>query len=244
MRLLVSLLCATVLSSTNARACINDRDSDALAVQAQKLPDALRVITGRFERNPPRYYQMRAARVQAELAKNPRQLALYDDLGAALDRLGKSDEALRWMNRKRDLLPPYNAKDSANKEAWYRFYANAGTFRAHRWLHDGANVKTIDEMKSAREFIKRAIQIKPNAHFGREKYQLMAMDWIVSTKTKKTQNSLGTWIEMRDRWEFDSEEDPDTQIAAKQARRREAIEGLSGLVVWAPRGKASMFSRR
>jgi hypothetical protein len=33
--------------STSARACINDRDSDSLAVQAKKLPDTLRVITGR-----------------------------------------------------------------------------------------------------------------------------------------------------------------------------------------------------
>jgi len=74
------LLAATALP---ARACVNDRDSDSLATQARQLPETLRVITGRFERNPPLFYQMRIRRSLDELKTAPRQFGLYDDIGAA-----------------------------------------------------------------------------------------------------------------------------------------------------------------
>ncbi|BCM89153.1 hypothetical protein IAD21_00997 [Abditibacteriota bacterium] len=198
-----------------SRACMNDRDSDALVIQNKRLPDAIRVISGRFERNPPRYYQMRIARVEGELKSNPRHFGLYDDLAVAHDRLGDDGTAMRVMAQKRALLPAFNARDKALKEAWYRYFANDGTFRAHRFLHDGAKVARIGEMKQAREEIRRAIQIKPNAHFGRERVQLMVMDWIVARKQKKTSKTLGAWIEGRDGEKY----------------RHETAEGLAGLVV-------------
>jgi tetratricopeptide (TPR) repeat protein len=196
------VLLLPLLLVSGAQACINDRDSDSLAIQAKKLPDTLRVITGRFERNPPLYYQMRIRRSLALLKKNPRQFGLYDDIGAAYDRLHRSDEALGIMEKKRALLPPYSAKNPSVEEAWYRYYANAGTFRAHRWLGAGAKVQSLAEMKQARDYIKRAIQIKPNAHFGREKYQLMTMDWIIATRERKGSGAgrLGDWISKRDNW--------------------------------------------
>jgi tetratricopeptide (TPR) repeat protein len=175
---------------------------------------------------------------------------LYDDIGVALDRLHKSDEALQIMAKKRALLPPFDAKNSAMKEAWYRYYANAGTFRAHRFL--GAKKQDIGEMKKARDYIKRAMEIKPNAHFGREKYQLLAMEWIMAVKTKKSKETLGDWIRERDQWQiydggegsvtiYDSDgavtekagqkaDSPDER-AQKLWRRHQATEGLSGLIV-------------
>lgn len=226
MRLLALLLPLTFVSS--ASACLNDRDSDSLAIQARKLPDTLRVITGRFERNPPLFYEMRIRRSLQQLKQNPRQYGLYDDIAVAYDRLHRSDDALQFMAKKRALLPSYTAKNPVIREAWYRYYANAGTFRAHRWLSAGAQPKTIAEMKLASHFIKHAIQIKPNAHFGREKYQLMTMDWILATRegTAKNQKTLGTWISERDQW---GEEDWGGY--ENTARQREATEGLSGLIV-------------
>ncbi len=132
----LALLVSFPLSS---RACLNDRDSDALAVQNNRFPDALRVISGRFERNPPRFYQMRATRVRHELKSKPRDFALYDDLAVSLDKLGDDEAALEVMAQKRALLPAFNARDKALKEAWYRFFASDGTFRAHRFLKSGAN---------------------------------------------------------------------------------------------------------
>ncbi len=215
------LLLLPLLLSSSAHACLNDRDSDSLAVQSARFPDTLRVITGRFERNPPLYYEMRIRRSLAQLKKNPRQFGLYDDIGVAFDRLHKGDEALQIMAKKRALLPPFDAKNPQMKEAWYRYYANAGTFRAHRFL--GAKSGDLNEMRRARDYIKRAIEIKPNAHFGRERYQLLAMEWIVAVKSKKTKDSLGTfWMKRERLWESDGRGEKEQQAA---------VEGLSGLIV-------------
>ena len=209
-----------------ARACLNDRDSDSLATQARQLPATLRVISGRFPRNPPLYYQKRIERERANLANNPRQFGLYDDIGVALDKLGRDDEALQTMARKRALSPAFNPNDKANREAWYRYFANTSTFRAHRFLKAGAPKEKLDEMKVARAQIKRAIQIKPDAHFGRERYQLMAMDWIIARKTGATKKTLGQWIAARDGWKpFTYKE------TLAQTGRKRAVEGLSGLIV-------------
>ncbi len=215
-------LLALVALTLPARACLNDRDSDSLATQAAQLPETLRVITGRFPRNPPLYYHMRIDRERAALKTNPRQFGLYDDIGVALDKLGKSDDALQTMKAKRAVLPAFDAKDKVNREAWYRTYANEGTFRAHRFLKWGAPVAKLDEMRTARAQIKRAIEIKPDAHFGRERYQLMAMDWIIARKSGATKKTLGEWIEGRDGWQ---------DARAQDENRKRAVEGLSGMVV-------------
>ncbi len=222
----LALLVCFPLSS---RACLNDRDSDALAVQNNRFPNALRVISGRFERNPPRFYRMRIARVQNELKSKPRDFALYDDLAVAHDKLGDDETALKIMAQKRALLPVFNSKDKANKEAWYRFYANDGTFRAHRFLRDGAKVERIGEMKRAREEIKRALQIKPNAHFGREKYQFAVMDWIVASKTKKTKASLADFLD--NRFELNLVDAGDQHRNYTPPELKNAARGLSGLIV-------------
>src|SRR5438105_1575377 len=77
-----------------ASACIWDRDT--LATEVSGIMDTVRVITGRFERNPPLYYEMRLKRVAAEVVASPDKLELYDDAGVACDRLGRDDEALHW----------------------------------------------------------------------------------------------------------------------------------------------------
>ena len=82
--------------------------------------------------------------------------------------------------------------------------ANDGTFWAHRWLKSGADRKRIGEIETARAMIAKAIQIKPNAHFGREKYQLMILDWIVDPRAKDhsgqlTSMNLGDYISFTNR---------------------------------------------
>ena len=227
------------------QACLNDRDSDLLEREARGLPDVMRVITGRFERNPPLFYQMRLQRVERELKRDPNQLALYDDAAVASDRLGKDDKALGWIEARRKLLPPFDAKNKAMREQWYRYYANAGTFRAHKWIRDGANRQNIGEMKHAASDIARAIDIKPNAHFGREKYQLKAMRWIIAppplndygaasgffyesgTKIMSLPTLLG-WNPQQNDYTSDLKA---AQEELKKEGMDDAVEGLAGLVV-------------
>jgi hypothetical protein len=216
------------LAVTPIIACINDRDSDTLEREGKGLPAVQQVLTGRFGRNPPLYYKMRLERVVKEIASQPENFPLYDDAAVASDRLGDGEAAIGWMERKRVVLkraaPTSSTPDKSLREAWYRYYANCGTFWAHRWLHQGTDRSKIGEMKTARAMIARAIEIKPNAHFGREKYQLMAMDWIIRTFGPKNiydENFLGMPVESY-MYRLDS--------TLKDDIDGDAIEGISGLV--------------
>src|SRR5262245_59540785 len=109
-----------------AFACLWDRDT--LAHEARGIPDVIQIITGRFERNPPLFYEMRLKRVTEWLKVHPEDLSAYDDAGVACDRLSRDDEAIAWMERKRLCLE--QSRSAETQEQRYRYYANVGTFWA------------------------------------------------------------------------------------------------------------------
>lgn len=157
-----------------AHACLWDRDT--ISNETVKQPLVLTAISGRFARNPPPYYQMRIARVSAELKAAPDRLDLYDDLGVAEDRLGQDEAAIAAMAGKRVRLDRLGPR--APKEAWYRYYANLGTFHIHHWLRAGAPAARKAEADAAYDDVAKALAINPNAHFGRERVQLAVIDWL------------------------------------------------------------------
>lgn len=226
----VSLLAA--ISVSPAVACLWDRDT--LAMEAKGLPGVVEVITGRFFRPPPEFYEMRLERVEGEIDADPAQFDLYDDAAVACDRLGRGDEALAWMERKRAAMHAAIAADGDIGEHEYRFHANIGTFYIHRWLRGGANRGTMEDAELARDHIGRAIEINPDAHFGREAYQLLAIEWLMDPPmlvgelpsildaTPNARSSGGTTG-----WQFPSEStDPSVLYGIGGA-----VEGLSGLIV-------------
>lgn len=168
-----AILCVLIVQSVNA--CLWDRDT--LAMEAELFPGITEVITGRFDRYPALYYEMRLERVTQELENTPGNLSLYDDAGVASDRLGRHDEAIEWMRKKRAAL---DALDEPDDEHEYRYLANLGTFHIHRWLSIGADREDMQDAETARDLIERAIELNPDAHFGRERYQLLAIEWILS----------------------------------------------------------------
>lgn len=182
MRYSIVLAGSLLFVSTMARACLNDRDT--LAEEAQRFPDAVRVITGRFPRNPPLYYQMRIDRESAEIAAHPNNLALYDDVAVAWDRLGNDDKALAVMARKLARMQALKTPGDLmgiGDTPWYRYYANTGTFLAHRYLRHAGKFP-LSDMEKGRNLIAESIRVNPHAHFGREKVQLAVMDWIVDPR--------------------------------------------------------------
>ena len=218
----IAALLLTLVLTVAATACINDRDSDTLTLQAKGLPDTISVITGRFPRNPPLFYQMRIQRVTREIAANPNQLRLYDDIAAACDRLGRDDEAIRWMEKKRLRLGSTSPASPSVHEDWYRYYANVGTFHAHHWIRAGAKQDQSQELSQARDEIARAIQIKPDAHFGREKYQLAVMDWLLHHRSE----SLASYL-----LETRAERSAASSGSGTIPDINKAVEGMSGLIV-------------
>ena len=71
------MLCGALCFSSGARACL--WDSDTLETEAKGVLTAIKAISGRFERNPPLYYEMRLQRVSAQIDQTPRDFNLDDD---------------------------------------------------------------------------------------------------------------------------------------------------------------------
>src|SRR5258706_14696864 len=113
----LTLCIAVLLSIQLSAACLNDRDS--LAAEVARKPDWIWVIVGRFERNPPEFYQARIKRVEAELKGDPEKLNLYDDISVAYDRIHQDDKALIWIERKRTIMERIDPKRSMKMD-WYR----------------------------------------------------------------------------------------------------------------------------
>ena len=209
------LLLVSIVHS--AGACL--WDSDTPQDEALGLPEVVAAITGRFERNPPLYYEMRLARVSKHLQMHPEDLAAYDDAGVSCDRLGRGDEAISWMERKYERMLPDSDEDTNHL---YRYHANLGTFMIHQWLRRGADRSKIEVVRAARRHIARAIEINPDAHFGREAYQLRAMDWLISPPQEKTEyhpNLLG--------WRFGDIYGTETE----PGEANDAVRALSGLIM-------------
>src|SRR5689334_3106579 len=126
MRLAPTALALLLGLPASVAACLWDRDTPV--DEARGLPEVVAVLTGRFERNPPLFYEMRLGRVTAYLRDHPKDLAAYDDAGVACDRLGRGDEAISWMEKKRGQLSARKPASPEVKEQLYRYHANLGTF--------------------------------------------------------------------------------------------------------------------
>jgi hypothetical protein len=221
MKLILVALILLLGRPLSAAACLWDRDTPA--DEARGLPEVLAVLTGRFERNPPLFYEMRLERVAAHLASDPGDLAAYDDAGVACDRLGRGDEAIAWMERKRERLSGRDPTGPEVKEQSYRYHANLGTFLVHRWVRQGADRARIAEVKAARDEIARALEINPDAHFGRETYQLRALDWIIEPPKAEGQEDLPNLLGWSPGDVYQQ------KIAPRDAD--DAARGLAGLIV-------------
>ncbi len=172
----VSLMPRTVESPRAG--CLWDRDTLAQEAKGNEL--IVKAITGRFDRFEPVYYEARLRHLQPLLEAEPARLDLYDDVGVALDRLHRGDEAIAVMAGKRaqlDLLPEGSPE---RVEHEYRYLANLGTFHAHRWLRNGKDRGDLSDLQEAERLIAAAIELNPEAHFGRERYQLMAIRWLIT----------------------------------------------------------------
>lgn len=145
-----------------AEACLWDRDT--LADEERGLPEMSSIILGRYERHTPEFLERRIRLAQAALpTASPAQAkALLDDLGVAQDRLNRQPEAIAAMQEK---LRRFGVE--------YTTAANLGTFYAH-----------AGQLEPAETWIRRALQINPEAHFGREWVQLHAIRYFRSARQR------------------------------------------------------------
>eukprot|EP00913_Durusdinium_trenchii_P013370 g12551.t1 len=129
-------------------------------MERRQFPSALELITGKFLRHSQEYYRWRIADRIKKLQKDPQNLALYDDLAVAYDKVGEHKKAIETILKK-DALKP----------GMYKTIANLGTF----YIHDGQLEKGLEQ-------IRRAIKINPDAHFGREVYQQLLVEYVLERR--------------------------------------------------------------
>ena len=141
-------------------------DSDTIEMERQQFPSIHELITGKFLRHSKEFYYWRTKDREEKIKMYPDSIALYDDLAWAYDKIGEQDKAIDIMLKKDKLSP-----------GLYETYANLGTHHVHK-----------GESKTGVEYIKRAIEINPEAHFGREVYQMHLVEYVIAKK-----DSLGNY---------------------------------------------------
>lgn len=165
--------------------CVWDRDT--LNSEVKGLEAVQEVLTGKVERFPAAYYEMRLERMRAAVKRDRFDFPAYDDAAAALDRLSRFDEALDWMEQKRLALqdavegniPESHRFNDKNRlrEQLHRKYVNEASFALHRWMAGGAKQERVDDVSAARAMIVQAREL--NSRFGAERYLLIFIDWII-----------------------------------------------------------------
>ena len=132
-------------------------DWDTIQMEKQQFPQIHELITGKFYRHSQELYYWRIKDRTVRIQKYPDSLHLYDDLAMAYDKTGESKKAIEIMLKK-----------EKRKPGLYETYANLGLFYMH-----------ANDMKNGVDYVKKALKVNPNAHFGREKYQLYLGEYIL-----------------------------------------------------------------
>jgi hypothetical protein len=140
-------------------------------------------IHERYPRHGEAYYRERNRLVRQELAdgegrQDDAYLALFDDLGAGLDALKEDDEATRVL---RDKLSRQEQGGQKGGQL-YTTYANLGTFLIHGNSRDAlsGDAAAKERLREGVSFLKKSIEVNPQAHFGREVWQVVAVEYLLA----------------------------------------------------------------
>jgi hypothetical protein len=141
------------------------------------------VVHERFLRHGPAFYRERNRRAREALSNGEGDAdALADDLGVGLDSLGEHAEAVRVMRRK---LASQQMRGLTGR-ALYTSYANLGTFLIHGNFKRAVagDADGLAELKEGLSFIRKSIEVNPEAHFGREEWQARAVEFLLEASAR------------------------------------------------------------
>ena len=158
-----------LLAATPALACL--WDTDTLATERAAVPGVLELIVGKFPRHSDLFLEWRAADRGEKINRHDsgeapltdeRLAAAHDDRAVALERLGRHDAAIAVIREKAARLPGVGTYETA---------ANLGTFLVH-----------AGRFEEGLEQIERALELNPDAHFGREKWQKRLVEYVIERR--------------------------------------------------------------
>lgn len=155
------------------------------------------VIHERFAKHGLAHYRERVRLDRLKLAalerEDPARFALADDLGAGLERLGRSDEAVTVL---RDKLEAQQ-RNGITGRALYTSYANLGTFLIHASIKQAmaGDLTAKEQFREGLEFVRKSVVVNPEAHFGRERWQVAIAEYLLAVMEDpgllKTYDCLG-----------------------------------------------------
>jgi tetratricopeptide (TPR) repeat protein len=152
---LLLILIVTMAMPAAGLACLWDYDT--LEMERKQFPDLAELIAGKFLRHSKEFYEWRIADRQKRIEESLDDVRLRDDLAVAYDKTGQHEKAIETALKAQEL-----------KSNRYETLANLGTFH----IHNG-------DLEAGLEFIGRAIEINPDAHFGREIYQRLLVEYVL-----------------------------------------------------------------
>lgn len=151
------------------------------------------VIHERFPRHGKAYYEERNRRTAQTVKQEEEKLAsgakpsdqywaALDDLGVGLSRLGKHEEAVALMRKK---LKQQQDLVLLGNDYLYSSYANLGTFLILWQIAEGFDKPGAkDRTKESIDWIHKAIEAKPDSHFGREIWQVVLEEFVLAMLDK------------------------------------------------------------
>ena len=131
-------------------------DHETLKEEALRQKDVADIVRGRILKPNAFFYEEKVRYTEALIAKGNAKADWYDDLAVALHKLGRTDDAIAVMNKKREVHGD-----------GYTTLSNLGTFYADK-----------GDFASARDLLDKSVKVNANAHFGREGYQLRALEFL------------------------------------------------------------------
>ncbi len=135
-------------------ACLWDKET--LKEEALRQKDVAEIVSGRILKHDAFFYEEKVRYTEALITKGPAKPEWYDDLAVALHKLGRTDDAIAVMTKKRELHGD-----------GYTTLSNLGTFYVDK-----------GDLAIGRDLLDKSVKINPNAHFGREGYQLRAIAFL------------------------------------------------------------------
>lgn len=154
------ILAVTVVFGMSALAAACLWDSDTLRQERARFPSTLELITGKFLRHSPEFYEWRIQDRLEKLKADPTNVALHDDLAVAYEKVGQHALAIKTILAKEEIQP-----------GLYETYSNHGTFHI-----------LAGDFDLGLPLIDKALAINPNAHFGRERYQKWLVEYALTRR--------------------------------------------------------------
>jgi tetratricopeptide (TPR) repeat protein len=150
----LAIAIVVTLAARPAAACLWDYDT--LAEESLGQADVAAAVGGDLHKHSDAFYAAKIDYTRALVDRGDAPKERYDDLAVALAKRGRHDDALAVLADKDKRFP-----------GEYTTEANVGTVLAMK-----------GDVKGALDHLNKAIAINPDAHFGREKYQLMLLDYL------------------------------------------------------------------